>query len=180
MKILIAFLLVLGAYCECADDEFRMGSACISCAESPCEKCKGTDRCEKCPDGIEHSTYGQCDTCKNIEQLPVNKVCKFCSEIGAIPDLGMGCACSGTTNCCEGDGVYGWKLGDLEYYCSPCSYDVMGCGKCSYVDDTDKFVCSECIEGYEKDGEDDKAACISYSGHLFVIVGLLISLLTLA
>lgn len=182
MKSLIVLLLVLGVYSQCASDEFRVGTACIPCEESRCETCKGTDRCAKCPDGIEDSVYGQCSKCEDGSSIPINKVCKSCDEIqpGLTPVNGMDCSCGANPDCCTANGIYEWTLDTSEYFCSPCSFDVVGCSKCKYSVMEDDFACSACIEGFELIGEGQSAICVSYSGHLFAIVGLLISLLILA
>lgn len=181
MRSLIVLLLVLGVYSICDNDQYRWFSSCMACEESFCASCQGTHKCKECPPNMENGEFGECNKCKSNDYIPVNKVCKACSDFGANGDNGMDCMCPvGEPSCCTQDGVYKWGQAE-PYGCSPCSYDMMGCTKCSYDQTTRTFACLECGEDYTIQGTGVKAACVSksYSGYLLTAIGILISLLIL-
>lgn len=179
MKSLVVLLLVLGVYSVCTDDEYRWFASCMPCEESTCGECQGTNKCKSCPAKMTSSNYGECDECEDHDYIPLNKVCVPCSDYGANGDNGMDCVCPmGDDECCTQDGVYKWGQ-EEPYGCSPCSFDMMGCTKCSYNRVERAFTCLECGEGYVKEGTGVKTLCLStsYSGYLLTLIGILISLL---
>lgn len=179
MKSLIVFLLVLGVYSTpCNDNEFRIGTACIPCAESYCKTCDGTSICKECPDGFKQD--GRCNTCVSTDAFPIGKSCEACEKYGAKSEDGNHCVCDPNSDdtCCGDNSLFVARI-DNENKCYSCSGWVVGCAECTYSQETDRITCKDCIKGYTLEGLDDQAVCFSFSAHLFAAAGLLISLLTL-
>lgn len=180
MRSLIVLLLVLGAYSTCTNDEFRWFASCMPCEESYCKTCQGTNKCKECPPDIEDSAYGECDKCIDDNSIPLNKVCVPCSSLGSESGNGMDCDCKANDpNCCKGENVYKWGTDGTG--CSPCSFDMVGCTRCSYNKEEKIFTCKECSDDYVMEGSNERTVCLkkSYSGYLYAAIGILISLLTL-
>lgn len=151
-----------------------MGTACVSCKESPCETCDGSSECKTCPTGME-SVFKQCDICTDESKIPLNKTCTPCTDLNAEGNDGMDCKCSDPSTCCDKDGAYKWASGEVTY-CSACSYYTMGCGKCGSKNNEAISKCTKCLEGYTEKTDKDGVVCFSYSGYLFQAAGILVSL----
>lgn len=178
MKILIAFLLVLGMYCQstCKSNQFEVGGECIPCAESLCKECDGSSTCKSCPDGIEPA--GICNTCTEDTKMPINKVCVSCSTFGGLESTGNPgkfCECAaGDTVCCMDGTKSTYRDGDE---CHACSSKVMGCSECTFINEV--FECKDCAKGYKLNSESKLCEAKSFGAHFFALGGLLLSLLIL-
>jgi len=184
MKCLLVFLLILGVYCYCRDDQYDIDELCVDCRYSPCKECWGDDICDGCKPGL--NPYYGCMRCSNVNRIPINWKCVECSDLGASPTGdGLSCYCTtyDTNYCCyEDEGVF------LDYYgvCMPCSYEIVGCERCTFQSDG-YLTCLRCGFGFEKVIEDRREVCFPYeptyfrgkAAHLLTLGGLLISLLIL-
>lgn len=180
MRSLIVFLLILGVYSACLEDEFDLSGVCVDCMMSPCEECQGTATCKSCPSAFKQD--GSCKTCAATDTVAFNKKCVKCSTFGSS-ERGLDettCLCKdGETGCCTKDSG-GYLVAGV---CTPCSFATMGCEQCTLTisSGTSTFKCDSCISGYHEEEEGGITVCLpgDSAAHLISIVGLLISLLIL-
>ena len=182
MKCLVVFLLILGVYCACNTNQYDFYGICLECISSSCKTCQGTDICAECYEGMDITK--NCATCIDTSKIPINRECVSCSSLGASAEVGTffetTCICTpDDNNCCPKD-----KAVYLDSFrCLPCSSFLKNCGECALEKQLFLFPkCLKCATGYRPTGTKGDLTClrripVNSATHLFVLGGLLISLL---